>query len=211
MKDLASKFLTESEKEKIINAVKRVEEVTSGEIVPMVVSSSYHYPVSNIIGSFIISMIISLAAVFLLRNHDLWLFLSVFMIAFIVFHEIVKAAAPLKRLFITDSEINQEVEEAAITSFYRKGLSNTRDKTGVLILISVFERRVWVLADSGINQKVPQDTWKNIVDVIIAGIKSGQQCDAIIRAISMAGEILQSHFPVREHDTDELDNLIVED
>lgn len=211
MKDLAAKFLTESEKEKIINAVKNVEKITSGEIVPMVVSSSYHYPVSNIIGSFIISMIISLAVVFTLRNHDLWLFLSVFMVSLVIFHELVKAQHPLKRLFISEKEINQEVEEAAITSFFNKGLSNTRDKTGVLIFISVFERKVWVLADSGINKKVQHDTWKNIVDVIIDGIRNKQQGEAIVKAITMVGDILKNHFPVRDDDTDELDNLIVED
>jgi putative membrane protein len=211
MKDLASKFLTASEKEKIINAVKNVEKITSGEIVPMVVSSSYHYPVSNIIGSFIISMIISLAAVFILQNQYLWLFLAVFMVSFVIFHEVVNLILPVKRLFISDKEIKEEVEEAAITSFYNKGLSNTRDKTGVLIFISVFERKVWVLADSGINKKVPQDTWKSIVDIIIDGIRGKKQGDAIVKAITIVGDILKSHFPVRTDDIDEVQNLIVED
>ena len=211
MKDLAAKFLTASEKEKIINAVKNVEKITSGEIVPMVVSSSYHYPVSDIIGSFIISMIISLGTVFILQNQYLWLFLAVFMVSFVVFHEIIKAALPLKRLFISEKEITEEVEESAVTSFFNKGLSNTRDKTGVLIYISIFERKVWVLADSGINKKVPEDTWKKIVDIIVEGIRNKQQGEAIVKAITMVGDILKSHFPVREHDVDELDNLIIED
>ncbi|MCU0822184.1 MAG: TPM domain-containing protein [Spirochaetes bacterium] len=211
MKDLAANFLTESEKKKIIDAVNKIEKITSGEVVPMVVSSSYHYPVANILGSFIISMIISMAAVFIFKNQYLWLFLSVFMVSFVVFHEVIKSVPVLKRLFISDKEINEEVEEAAITSFCNKGLSNTRDRTGVLIFISVFERKVWVLADSGINKKVTEDTWQNIVDIIINGIKNGQQGDSIVKAISMVGEILMSHFPVREGDEDELSNLIIED
>lgn len=210
MKNLAAEFLPESDKEKITNAVKKVETITSGEIVPMVVSSSYHYPVSNIIGAFILSMIISLAMVFITGNEDLWLFLAVFIALFTLFHWLIRFALPLKRMFITESEINEEVEEAAITAFYRNGLSETRDKTGVLIFISVFERKVRVLADSGINEKVPQDTWQRIVDMIVEGIKRGEQGEYIVKAVLETGEILKTHFPVREGDKDELDNLIVE-
>ena len=211
MKNLAAKFFSEADKEKVTNAVKEVEKVTSGEIVPMVVSSSYHYPVSNILGAFIMGIIIALATVFITRNEYLWQFLAVFMLAFVITHEIIKRILPLKRLFISRKEINEEVEEAAITSFYKKGLSNTRDKTGVLIFISVFERRVWVLADSGINEKVAPDTWESVVKIIIDGIKKNEQGDAVAKAVAVVGDILKDHFPVRPDDVDELDNLIIED
>ncbi len=52
MKHLADKFLSDSDKERIRNAVKEVEKTTSGEIVPMIASTSYTYPASNFIGGF---------------------------------------------------------------------------------------------------------------------------------------------------------------
>jgi putative membrane protein len=68
----------------------------------------------------------------------------------------------LAKQFLSDVErtrVNAAVQEAAIAHFFNHGLYRTRDKTGLLVLLSVFERRVWILADRGINAKVPQSEW----------------------------------------------------
>ncbi len=178
MKNLAGAFLSDDERKQIVQSVKEVEKITSGEIVPMVVSSSYHYPVSNIIGGLVLSLLIAVIATTVisirkmwggLTIFDMWLFPAIFGLSFLILHEIIKRLPYLKRLFITASEIKEEVEEAALTSFYRKELGNTRDKTGILIFISVFERKVWVLADKGINEKVETSVWQEIVDTVSSG------------------------------------------
>ena len=211
MKNLAASFLNDKDKIKIRKAVEDVEKITSGEIVPMIVSSSYHYPVSNIAGGFTLGMIISLAVVFITGDQNLWFFLSIFMISFILMREVTKRVLPLKKFFISRNEINEEVEEAAITAFYKNGLYKTRDETGVLLFISVFEKKVWVLADRGINEKVDYSEWKHIVNYITEGIHEKNQGDAIASAVSRVGEILREHFPIKPDDTDELDNLIIDE
>ena len=77
-------------------------------------------------------------------------------------------------------------------------------------MISLFEHRVQVLADSGINAKVPPHTWDQIVDIIIDGLKNKRSAAAICQAIERCGELLQEHFPRKHDDTDELPNLIIE-
>ncbi len=211
MKNLAASFLNDKDKIKIRKAVEDVEKITSGEIVPMIVSSSYHYPVSNIAGGFTLGMIISLAVVFITGDQNLWFFLSIFMISFILMREVTKRVLPLKKFFISRNEINEEVEEAAITAFYKNGLYKTRDETGVLLFISVFEKKVWVLADRGINEKVDYSEWKHIVNYITDGIHEKNQGHAIAGAVSRVGEILREHFPIKPDDTDELDNLIIDE
>ena len=108
-------------------------------------------------------------------------------------------------------DTKEEVEEAALTSFYRQGLNKTRDKTGILIFISVFEHQVRVLADQGINDRVDSSVWQELVDTIIAGIKTRRQAEAICVAVVRCGELLTEHFPIKHDDTDELSNLIVEE
>ena len=220
MKNLASKFLSELERGKIEACVKEVEKTTSGEIVPMVVSASYHYPMSNMIGGLIFALLIAVGVTlaYSLQKSwggvsalDLWLFPAVFAVAFLLSHELVKRVAWLKRLFVTKAEIAEEVEEAALTSFYRNGLNNTRDRTGILIFISVFERRAFVLADEGINAKVDKEAWQEVVDTVVDGIKRRRQADGICEALRRCGELIHEHFPIKADDTDELDNLIVED
>jgi putative membrane protein len=220
MKNLAKSFLSEEEQARVVEAVKEAETVTSGEIVPMVVSSSYHYPLSNLIGALGGSLVLALAATLLVSYRrswggpelfDLWIFPAVFAVAFVLCFLLVKSLPALKRLLITKAEIAEEVEEAALTSFYRQGLNNTRDKTGILIFISVFERQVRVLADQGINDRVESGVWQELVDTIIAGIKSRRQAEAVCAAVGRCGELLKEHFPIKPDDSDELSNLIIEE
>lgn len=126
MKDLAKRFLSETDKKKITNAVEEAEKHTSGEIVPMIVSASYHYPMANVIGgaAFAIPVSLILSSIvgewLWIGSQNMWLFTGFLFAVFIVFHEIIKRALKLKRIFISQQEINEEVEEAAITSFLKK-------------------------------------------------------------------------------------------
>jgi putative membrane protein len=220
MSSLAGRFLTDPQRERIEACVREVETTTSGEIVPMVVSSSYHYPMAPMIGALILSLLTAgaVTAAFSIREawegfglFDLWIFPAVFAVAFLVFHELIRRVPGLKRLFLTGAEVTAEVEEAALTSFYRQRLNNTRDRTGILIFVSVFERRALVLADEGINAEVSQETWQEIVDTITQGIRQRRQADALCQAVRRCGELIREKFPRRRDDTDELRNLIVED
>jgi putative membrane protein len=175
---------------------------------------------SNMIGALIFALLISVGATLAysiqkawggITALDLWLFPAVFAVSFLLFHELVKRISGLKRIFITRAEITEEVEEAALTSFYRNGLNNTRDRTGILIFISVFERKAFVLADEGINAKVDTGVWQEVVNLVVNSIKDHQQTDGICRAVRRCGELISEHFPIKKDDTNELGNLIVED
>jgi len=217
MKSLAQQFLSEPDREKIIQTVKEVEQETAGEILPMVVSQSYTYPMAEAIGGLVLSLPISLILTYFIGgwlwigHQNMWLFLGLQTFCFIVFHQVCKRILGLKRLFISQREINAEVEEAATTSFFREGLYKTRDATGILIFISVFEHKVWVLGDEGINKKVSEDQWDNIVHIITDGIKQNNQAEAICLAVNEVGHILKQHFPIKPDDRNELKNLIIEE
>ena len=216
MKNLAKGFLSDADKEKVITAVKEAEKLTAGEIVPLVVSASYRYPMANVIGgaafAFPISIIVTplVGGWLWLGTQNMWLFAGFLVILFMVFREIVKRTHWLKRWFISSHEMDEEVKEAAVTSFFSEGLHRTRDETGILVFISVFEHKVWILADRGINEKVPAGRWEDIVKIIVDGIKQKQQTQSICEAVKKIGAILQAHFPRKPDDTDELKNLMID-
>jgi len=216
MKDLTKRFLTPSEQENIKNTVAAAEKTTSGEIMVMVVPSSYHYPTANLLGATAISLPFSLiltplAGEFMwIGPQNMWVFLSIFTILFFLFYLTVKQIPWLKRLFISKKEIEDEVEEAALTRFYKQQLYKTRDETGILLFVSIFEHKAWILADRGINEKLPSDTWDKIVDKMVSGIKEKRQAEAICQAVEAVGRMLSQHFPTKSDDTDELKNLIID-
>jgi putative membrane protein len=217
MKDLAKKFLTPKEREQVDAAVKTAEADTSGEIVCMIQSASYHYPMAAVLAATTLTLPTALILTPLvggwlwLGTQNMWLFLGLFTIFFSGFYLLVQNVTGLKRCFISRREIEEEVEEAAETAFFKYGLHRTRDATGVLIFISVFEHKVWVLADHGINTKIKSGMWEEITEIITDGIKKDQSAHAICAGIQKVGDILKAHFPVKPDDTDELSNIIVAD
>ena len=217
MKDLTRKFLNTADRDAITAAVKAAEKQTAGEIVPMVVSASYHYPMAEVIGATTLALPAALVLTpllggwFWIGNWNLWLFMGLFTLFFLGGLMLLRCWTALKRLFISKREIDEEVEEAAVISFFKKGVHRTREETGVLIFVSLFEHRVWVLADRGINRKVAQDQWNTIVADIVQGIRQHQPGQAIAEAVDRVGRLLAEHFPRRDDDQDELTNLIVED
>ena len=216
MKNLAKYFLSDTDKQRISEAVQLAERRTSGEIVPMVVSTSYHYPMAAAIGATAFALPTAIVLTYLLGQwlwlggQNMWLFLGLFGGLFILFHLVVRHTASLRRCFISKRELDEEVREAAVTRFFEQGLYRTRDEPGVLIFVSVFERRVWVLADRGIDAKVRENQWDDIVRMITGGMQRGQPADAICKAVAKVGDILEEHFPIRPDDTNELRNIITD-
>lgn len=207
----ATDFFTAAEQQRIETAVKAAETKTSGEIVPMIVDESYEYPRAELIGGVTLALATGLLVSWAFGDESIWWFLPVFIVGFFGFQQLIRNWSDLKRKLISPDELTEEVREKAMVSFVEQGLHETRDKTGILILISLFEHRVQVLADSGINAKVPEQTWDEIVEMIIRGLKSDDACSAVCKAVERCGELLQENFPIKENDTDELPNLIIEE
>ena len=204
----ANQFFTPEEQQRIEKAVVAAEQQTSGEIVPMVVDSSYDYPRAELIGGGTLGLASGLLISWAFGGESIWWFLPVFVGAFFLFQQLIRNWPALKRRLIHPDELTAEVREKALVCFLEQGLHETRDKTGILILISLFEHRVQVLADSGINAVVPKQAWDEVVAIVTNGLKTGATCDAVCRAVARCGELLQEHFPRKQDDTDELRNFI---
>jgi putative membrane protein len=67
------------------------------------------------------------------------------------------------------------------------------------------EHKVLVLGDSGINAKVRQSEWEEIVRKVVEGMRRGAPAEALVEAVRLCGDLLQKHgLARRPDDTDEL-------
>ncbi len=206
----AQNFLTRNEQDRLVRCVQDVEAKTSGEIVPVIASISYDYPRAAHLGGLLLSILAALGLSLVLGRDDMWIFLALFLPSYILFSRLLMRYPSLKKPFLTKAEMREEVEEAAITAFHTNGLHRTRDMTGIIIYISVYERMVQVLADKGINDKVNPEVWEEVVAMITEGIKTGSPGRSLCRGVERCGELITHHFPIKHDDTDELPNLIIE-
>ncbi len=212
-----------SELNSIINAVKKAELKTSGEIVPMIVESSSSYKqielklfllLSNI--TLVIAFFIAIAIKFSTRlqfipfnSTTISIFtLSIFAIN-IIFLATIRFCPIIKALFISKELKKRTVFNKAQQEFIFQGIKETRDQTGVLIYISIYEKEVVILADEGINNKVHESFWQERINEIIHGIQTKQAPMALSNAITEIGNELTKNFPKKADDKDELTNIII--
>lgn len=215
MTTLAEQFLSAEERQTVTEAVQTAEKKTSGEIVAMIVSESHSYPVAPIVGGVFFALPTALLSARLfggmlwLGTDNMWIFLIFFCLYYTAGYGAVKKLPRLKRYFLSPTRADLAVQEAAAAAFFSEALHDTREANGILLYISVFEHRVWVLGDRGINDRIDPQTWQEIVDLVSRGIKQDMACSAICKGIERIGTILEKHFPIRADDKNELHNLII--
>jgi putative membrane protein len=91
-----------------------------------------------------------------------------------------------------------------------QSLHTTAGRTGVLLFVSVAERHAEIIADKGIDARVPAGTWKKVIDDLTAAIGEGHSADGFVAAITAIGAHLARHFPPTARDPNELpDHLII--
>ena len=81
----------------------------------------------------------------------------------------------------------------------------------MLIFVSVRDRRVAVIGDAGIHEKVQEIFWTGVVRAIEREFAKGRYVEGLVKGIDMSGARLSEHFPHRAGDKNELPDSISED
>jgi uncharacterized membrane protein len=92
----------------------------------------------------------------------------------------------------------------AVVLFEQLGMHRTRERNGVLIYVAVESRKLAVIGDIGIHERVGQDYWQDLVAATLAHLRSGRPRAGLVDAVRDAGMALGAHFPRRPEDRDEL-------
>jgi putative membrane protein len=186
----------------IEGAVRSAERTTSGEIVPVVVERSDSYADVRIGAAALVAIAGGGALEAFVPGLGHWLVaaqLAAFVLLCLGF-----GWRPLLALVAPNPLFEERVHHAAARAFHEAGMVETRDRTGILIFVSLLERRVEVIADRGIHAQVADGTWDGVVERVVRGIREGHADRGLVEGITLCGQILASHFPPRPDDVDEL-------
>ncbi len=204
--------------EKISKAVKEAESKTAGEIATTFARESDNYASYELTFAVICGFIYFTIMMFFTKPvekiiHDMfWDYSTDYLLIFYGFSTFLVIAlfyllanfSIIDRLIVPRRAMRRKVTERAVRCFMESGVYNTRDRTGILIYISALERRVELLADSGISAKIPQEKWDDIVHHIIIGIKKNKCVEHLSQSIRECGKLLTEHFPIQAGDVNEL-------
>jgi putative membrane protein len=118
---------------------------------------------------------------------------------------------PFARLFLSPHRAEAEVRQYAESLFLSREMFATSGRTGVLMLISLFERHVVILPDKGLSSRLTSDVMQNII-----GQMSGHLAQNAVRLAMEVGlealaKVLEISAPGRRDGKDELSNEIIEE
>jgi putative membrane protein len=109
----------------------------------------------------------------------------------------------LRRLLVPPEILAHRVRQRATQAFVEEEVFRTRDRSGILIFVSLFERRVVVHADRGLDGVVTPREWEEVVSAIAAGMRRGEPGPALADGIRRCAD-LAGRLPPRPDDRDEL-------
>ena len=107
-----------------------------------------------------------------------------------------------------ESSCKGDVLDNAVYIFKKLKMHKTALRNGVLVYLSINDRKLAILGDAGINAKVPDGFWDSIKDAMISNFTKGEITLGLTQGIHMIGEKLKTYFPYMEDDTNELSNEI---
>jgi putative membrane protein len=111
------------------------------------------------------------------------------------------------RVLASPKKRRESVERAARATFQERGVGLTRERTGVLLYVSLLEREAVVVADKGITDLVPPDVWTPLLSRVVESARRARDAAGLAEAVRFFVEPLAAELPSRADDVDELADL----
>ena len=107
-----------------------------------------------------------------------------------------------------DHSCEGDALQQAIKVFERLGMHRTAERNGVLVYISVTDRKLAVIGDKGFHERVGETYWEGLVAAVRERLSQEQPRAGLIYALAEVGTVLGRHFPRRPDDKNELSDDI---
>ena len=117
---------------------------------------------------------------------------------------------PLRLALTPATTKHRRVRRRAVTVFRAAAERRTVGRTGVLIYLSMGERRAEIVADEAILKVTDDHTWGEAMAALLEHVREGRPGEGICAAIERVGGVLAEHFPRSAGDTNEIPDKLIE-
>jgi putative membrane protein len=211
--------LTSQERARVEAAVQAAEQQTSAEIIPMIVARSGLYRETQhraglLLALLVLTVLLTIETAWLPwgwhASNAVWL-LAATTVAYGM--GVWIGTLPIIIRFFTPRErMQQKVQLRAELAFAQHGIAHTREQTGLLLMLSLLERQVYVLPDKSLAGRVSDAEWQAAVAVIVERLQADDLAGGLCRGIEASGAILARACPAGKGDNpNELSNEVIQD
>jgi len=95
-------------------------------------------------------------------------------------------------------------------NFERLGMTQTKERNGVLIFLAPASRTFAVIGDTAVHEKCGDAFWRLLTAAMTLHFKRGEFTEGLIHGIEKAGALLGEHFPRKPGDRNELPDKVEE-
>jgi len=197
-------FTGSAARKEVAEAIRDVEQATSAEIVVAVRPHAGFYRHADYLVGFAASFVALL--VFLFDPHEFsidWMPVDT-LIAFAMGTLLSAGVAPLRRALTSRRFMANNVRTAARAAFVDLGVGKTSGRSGILVFAAMFERRVEVVTDVGIDWAVLGPAFAQAVASLERAVQRGPSLPAFVGALRSLGPILGKALPRLAGDINEL-------
>ena len=198
--------VSEEDRARIATAIRAAEAKTSGEIVCVLAQTSTDATALPVLLAALVALALPWVLVVVTEmsvHHILVLQVAVFFLLLLVL------CLPRVRVALLPRAARRYVaHRAAMEQFTIRGIARKKDRTGILIFVSLAEHYARIIADEGIAGRLAKSEWQDGVNALIEHMSGGRIADGFIAAIAVCGTVLAQHFPRTGASRDELPDRI---
>ncbi|NUN50115.1 MAG: hypothetical protein HUU15_14910 [Candidatus Brocadiae bacterium] len=188
-------------------AVAAAEATTSAEIIVAINRRSGSYLDRNVIAATMAGL---LAAGFMVvapwwEFHPVWFLPDAVAIGVLSFLAVL-LVRPLARAIAGRRRMEAQATLYARNAFHLLSVSGTRERTGLLVYVTLFEDRALLLADFGIEGKIPPARWLELAARAGSPSAADDPTTWLCGLIASCGAMLAEKLPPGDSNPDELPN-----
>jgi len=185
--------LSKADREAVTAAIRAAEQQTSGQIVCVLAQSSSDYAHVPILWTSLVALLAPWPLIYFTQ----WSVQKIYVLQLAVFIIVglVLAVTPLRFELVPASLKRARAHRAALEQFVVRRVAHTRNRSGILIFVSLAERYARIIADEGIAQKAGNAEWQAAIDALVSHMRDGRIAEGFIAAIERCGAVLATHAP----------------
>ncbi|MGD9925281.1 MAG: TPM domain-containing protein [Pseudorhodoplanes sp.] len=201
-------LISDDDKKRISATIAAAERTTAGEIFCVIARQSGDYRLVPIVWAAFAALLLPFPLILLTTMTAHWIYIA--QLALFVVAALLLSIPAIRFHIVPRRRMQEQAHAEAVRQFLAQGLHKTENRTGVLIFASEAEHYAEVIADEGVDAKVPQQVWDDAVAVLIAGIADGRPADGFVAAVERCGAVLAQHFPPGALNRNELPDKLIE-
>jgi putative membrane protein len=193
-------FYTDAARQKVTLAVVDVESHTAAEVVVVVHRTSGAWREVDLAVGALAGFAVLLLVLFHPKPIPVVAMPVDVALGFVAGAVLCASLSPLKRALLPRRRVAAQVLAMARAAFVEQGVSRTTGRTGILVYVSTFERRVEVVPDIGVDPTTVQTE----LDALRSSLAGGADLEGFLAKVRALGPPLGSALPRSPDDVNEL-------